>query len=215
MVVLGYARAPMRPCACTIAARAMLPSARVVARSFTEHHPDIPFVTLLADTPPESGDPLVGTFPGELLALSELGRPDLLRRAFRTTQQPFSYALTGALLRHLLDRGHDAVIFYKQESLIVGRQDAALERQRDCAVLLTPHLLDPAPGADAPERERTILLAGVYNLGFLGVSDHPEARRFLDWWDGRLDEHCRTTSPGGCTSSNAGSISCRRCSPMS
>lgn len=179
----------MRVCACTIAARPMLPSARVAARSFAEQHPELDVYTLLADTPgpgPDDQDP-----PTRLLGLDDLGRPDLLTRAFRASQQELSYALTPALLLHLLERGYDAVLFYKQESLVVGRQDAAIEQLRHCDVLLTPHLLEPLGGDDAADRERTILLSGVYNVGFLGVTDRPAARRLLEWWDARLATHCR------------------------
>lgn len=180
----------MRVCGCTIAARQLLPSAAVVARSFAQQHPELDFFALLADTPaPPGGQDAVGA--GTLLSVEDLGRPDLLHRAFRTDQQEFSYALTPVLLAHLLDRGYDAVLFYKQESLLVGRQDAAIERLRTCATLLTPHLLGPLEGGDAVQRERTILLSGVYNLGFLGVADRPQARELLTWWDARLETHCR------------------------
>jgi hypothetical protein len=187
----------MRACACTIAARPMLPSAAVVARSFTDHHPGVPFVTLLADTPDPAHDDALAPSPGPLITVADLGRPELVRRAFRSGQQEFSYALTAALLEHLLDEGYDAVVFIKQESLVLGPLVTAIEQLATADVLLTPHLLEPAPGTDAVDRERTILLSGVYNVGFLGVSNRPEARRFLRWWDERLDTHCRHAVASG------------------
>lgn len=167
----------------------MLPSAIVVARSFHRHHPEHDFFTLLADAPTPTSRAC--EIPGTVLGIADLGRQDLLRRAFRLGQQELSYALTPALLVHLLDRGYDAVLFYKQESLLVGRQDEAIARLRSCQVLLTPHLLAPLDDEDATERERTILLSGAFNVGFLGVADGPQARELLAWWDARLETHCR------------------------
>ena len=171
--------------ACTFAAKARLPSARVVARSFAEHHPGVPFFVPLADEVEGCFDPAAE--PYELLGLDALDLPDLRARCFRYEREQLSYALTPTLLRCVLDRGFERVLFLKQESLVCGSLDEAVARLDDTAVLLTPHLLEPL----APERELTILQSGVYNLGFLAVADRPPARAFLGWWEDRLGTECR------------------------
>ena len=93
--------------ACTIAAKARLPSARVVARSFAEHHPDVPFFVLLADEVEGCFDPAAE--PYELLGLDALDLPDLRARCFRYEREQLSYALTPTLLRCVLDRGFERV----------------------------------------------------------------------------------------------------------
>jgi hypothetical protein len=171
--------------ACTIAAKARLPSARVVAASFAEHHPGVPFFALLADDVDGRFDPAAEAF--ELIGLDALDLPDLRTRCFRYEREQLSYALTPTLLRHLLGRGFERALFLKQESLVCGPLDDAVARLDDDAILLTPHLLEPL-GAD---RELNILQSGVYNLGFLGVADRSPARRFLAWWEERLATDCR------------------------
>src|SRR3954449_5670810 len=170
---------------CTIAAKARLPSARVVARSFAAHHPGVPFFVLLADEVEGCFD--AAAEPYDLLGLDALDLPDLRARCFRYEREQLSYALTPTLLRCVLDRGFERVLFLKQESLVCGSLDEAVARLDDTAVLLTPHLLEPL----APERELTILQSGVYNLGFLAVADRPPARAFLGWWEDRLRTECR------------------------
>jgi hypothetical protein len=170
--------------ACTIAAKARLPSARVVAASFAQHHPEVPFHVLLADEVEGCFDPAAE--PYRLVGLDELGLPDLRNRAFRYDREPLSYALTPTLLRWMLER-FERTLFLKQESLVCGRLDVAVARLDRDAVLLTPHLLEPLE----PERELNILQSGVYNLGFLGVADRPAAHAFLDWWEERLATDCR------------------------
>ena len=171
--------------ACTIAAKARLPSARVVAASFADHHPGVPFFVLLADEVDGCFDPAAE--PYALIGIDELALPDLRTRCFRYRREQLSYALTPTLLRHLLDRGFGRVLFLKQESLVCGPLDDAVARLDDDAVLLTPHLLEPL-GA---ERELNILQSGVYNLGFLGIAGRPPAREFLAWWEARLATDCR------------------------
>src|SRR3954468_3853353 len=140
--------------ACTIAAKARLPSARVVAASFAEHHPGVPFFVLLANGGERSSDPAAE--PCTLVGLDALDLPDLRARCFRYEREQLSYALTPTLLRSVLDRGFERVLFLKQESLVCGSLDEAVARLDDTAVLLTPHLLEPL----APERELTILSSG-------------------------------------------------------
>src|SRR5215210_1226635 len=171
--------------ACTIAAKARLPSARVVAASFAEHHPDVPFYVLLADEVEGCFDPAAE--PYSLIGLGELELDDLRARCFRYAREQLSYALTPTVLRCLLARGFERVLFLKQESLVCGPLDDLLAQLDASAILLTPHLLERL-GA---ERELNILQSGVYNLGFLAVADRPAAHQFLAWWEGRLASDCR------------------------
>lgn len=168
---------------------------RALARSFVEHHPEVPFVLLLADrldgSPDSRGEPF------GLLEMDALRIRDQERLCFRYPQEALSYACTPLLLLHLLDRGFDRVLFFKQESLVLHRVDDALERLGRCSVLLTPHLVVPPGGPDAADRERSILLSGVHNVGFVGLSESAEARRMLSWWAERTASHCLHATADG------------------
>ena len=174
--------------AATIAAKNQLALARVVASSFARRHPEIPFVVLLADEVDGCFDPDAENF--EVVPLKAMGLEGRERLCFRYPQQPLSYACTPMLISYLLDRGFDRVLFFKQESMVLGRMDDAIELLGKCSVLLTPHLVSPLEGADAAERELTILLSGVHNIGFVGVSDTESARRLLSWWAERTTHSC-------------------------
>jgi hypothetical protein len=126
----------------------------------------------------------------ELIRFEDLDVPDRERFCFRYSQQPLSYACTPYLLDHLLRTGHDRVLFFKQESLVLERVDDAIERLDNASILLTPHLVAPLTGTDAAERERQILLSGVFNIGMVGVSDAGETRRLLEWWAHHTQRHC-------------------------
>lgn len=173
----------------TIASKRALPFARVLGRSFSEHHPDIPFFLLLADEVQDCFDP--EREPFELLLLRDLEIPNVPRFTFVHAEQPLSYAATPYLLESLLDRGFARALFLKQESLVVGAQDPVLSQLERHSILLTAHLLEPLMGHDRAARELNILQSGVFNCGLIGVSETPEARSFLGWWQDRVFDHCR------------------------
>jgi hypothetical protein len=173
----------------TIVAKTHLPYARVLARSLRQHHPDVPLHVLLADEVDDCFDP--GQEPFELLLLRDLEVPNNDRFRFSHEKQPLSYAATPYLLEALLNRGFRRTLFIKQESLVTGPLDPAIELLDRCAILLTPHLVHPLEGPDRVARELNILQSGAFNVGLIGVSESNAARSFLRWWQDRVYAHCR------------------------
>lgn len=174
--------------AATIVAKPYWAFARVLARSFRERHPDIPFYVLLADEADERIRPEHEPFT--IVTLDEVALPHRERMCFHYGQQPLSYACTPWLLASLLARGHSRVVFFKQETLILGAVDSLFERLESASILLTPHVLAPL-GSDGAPRELNVLLSGIFNVGILGVSASPTTSRFLEWWQDRLVLGCR------------------------
>jgi hypothetical protein len=159
----------------------MLPEVRVLARSFRELHPHVPFVVLVADDLPAGG---IEHEPFDVLELAEVGIPEQVCRA--VDPQQLSYLATPFLLRELLERGAERVVFLKQETLVCSSARRIYDQLHASPVFLAPHLTRPhARGAEAAEVERLVLCAGAYNVGVLGVSNTPTARAFLDWWADR------------------------------
>src|SRR5687767_5320287 len=101
----------------TIVAKNFVPFARVLARSLREHHPAVPFFTVLADRVDAAFAPALEPF--EIVTLDELEIPDLHRQCFRYTRQQLSILAKPYLLRHLLKRGFSAAVFLDADILIV------------------------------------------------------------------------------------------------
>ncbi|MEA2563012.1 MAG: hypothetical protein QOH06_4516 [Acidobacteriota bacterium] len=173
----------------TIVAKNYLSFARVLARSFREHHPDVPLFVLLADEVDGYFDPAAEPF--QLLRLENLAIPNLPHFRFRYSRQQVCVAAKPYFLSHLLDRGFHRAVYLDADLLVLGDLTPLLAPSGDPAILLAPHLHEPLVGGDRIERELNILQSGIYNAGFLGVSGSPEARRFLAWWQERLYLHCR------------------------
>lgn len=178
----------MRLAAVTIASRRKVALARATARSFREHHPDILFWMLLADGDHEG----IGgeAEPFQLVRLGELGIREEARFRFRYGEMELSYAATPFVIAHALRSGFDAVLFLKQETLVLERLDPLFEMLERHSVILTPHLLEPAAGPGALERERNVLRAGVFNGGVVGFSRCEESFRVLEWWQQKTWRLC-------------------------
>eukprot|EP00586_Coscinodiscus_wailesii_P007771 CAMPEP_0172521998 /NCGR_PEP_ID=MMETSP1066-20121228/292886_1 /TAXON_ID=671091 /ORGANISM="Coscinodiscus wailesii, Strain CCMP2513" /LENGTH=753 /DNA_ID=CAMNT_0013304963 /DNA_START=140 /DNA_END=2401 /DNA_ORIENTATION=- len=58
-----------------------------------------------------------------------------------------------------------------------------LERR---SVVVTPHIASPIPEDGKRQRDKNILASGVFNFGFVGVSNTGASLKFLEWWGARL-----------------------------
>jgi hypothetical protein len=151
----------------TVATRDRLAGARVLAGSLAEHHPGVPvFAAVPGATEGEPFTPLAFEPPAGLSPMAACG------------------ILKARVLGHLLDTGHEAALYLDADMAAFGPLGDLLAAVRAHAMVLTPHLV--APGL---EHERLVLVAGAYNGGLVGVRDRPDARRFLAWWQERVEQH--------------------------
>jgi hypothetical protein len=172
----------------TIVARNYLAFARALNESLRHHHPDIPHYVLVAD---ELGSG-VGTRNESfrVLGLSDLCIDDLQSFLFGYERKPLLAALKPILLRHLLGAGYSSALYLDADMWVLDDLGPTRERITCHAMTLTPHLGMAPTRVDRQLLERLLLFAGMYNAGFVGVTDRPETHRFLAWWEARLRRHC-------------------------
>jgi glycosyltransferase involved in cell wall biosynthesis len=174
--------------AATIVPRNQLPSARVLARSFYEHHSGRKMSVLVVDAAP--GDVEGGTEFFDVVHLEDLSPPmvELHRMAAAYDLSEFAAALKPHLLRLLLDRGAAAAIYLGPETRLFAPLDDVAEKASDEAIVLTPHATKPIPRDGRRVDETTILGRGTYDLGFLAVGQR--GGEFLEFWSERLRRDC-------------------------
>jgi hypothetical protein len=172
----------------TVVAKNYLSFARVLAESVRRWHPDLPFFVLLVDEPDGRFDPAGEPFP--LLQLSQLGSRELEDLRHRRSCKELATSAKAYLLQHLLDRAFRSVVFLDPDVLVLGDLTELLSQVATHDITLTPHLLGPLRGDRAIARELNVLQSGVFNAGFIGVSDGPSARSFLGWWRSRVHARC-------------------------
>lgn len=181
---------------CTIIAKNYLAHARVLAESFREHHPDGTFTTLVIDEVDGYIDPDGEAF--EIVTPAELDIEDFDRMATAYDVVELSTAVKPWLLRYLLDtRKMDSVVYLDPDIRIYDRIDEIEPLMDEYGLVLIPHATAPMPRDGKKPSEADILIAGVYNLGFIGVKSGPETDELLDWWSERLRTDCRVAPEQG------------------
>jgi glycosyltransferase involved in cell wall biosynthesis len=177
-----------RPVVCTILANNYLAYARVFTRSFLDQHPDGQVWVLVVDRKHPSL-----RYDGEsfqVVFAEELGIPGFLQLAFRYSILELSTAVKPWFLLYLHRRvGADRLCYFDPDILVTGDLGELYQRLGEADVLLTPHVTAPIEDRLVPG-ERDLLLSGIYNLGFLGVSFNVRTLPFLDWWHRRLYREC-------------------------
>jgi glycosyltransferase involved in cell wall biosynthesis/2-polyprenyl-3-methyl-5-hydroxy-6-metoxy-1,4-benzoquinol methylase len=174
---------------CTIIAKNYVAHARVLARSFAEHHPDGRLWVLVIDDYASYIDP--DDEPFCVLSPADIGCDPFPRMACAYNVLELSTAVKPWLLRHLLGQGAQVATYLDPDIRIYGSLDRLVHSAQEHGLVLTPHNAKAIPADDERPTQVDILIAGVYNLGYISVARGPETEDLLDWWSDRLRRDCR------------------------
>ncbi len=175
-----------------------LPKARVLAESVKRVDPEVQFHLVLSDVPPVGFDLAAEPFDN-LILIEQLVTRDFPAWVFQHSVVELCTAVKGAALVHLFENcGADQVFYFDPDIVVFGRLDELQDQLSRVSVVLTPHLTDPEiSDRGILDNEISSLRHGVYNLGFVGVRNTAEGRRFAEWWARRLASYCHDNLPMG------------------
>ncbi len=175
-----------------------LPKARVLAHSLKRYEPDIYFHLVLSDQPPPGLDLAAEPFDA-LIRLEDLPISEREAWIFMHSVVELCTAVKGPSLVEILRRHQPEAVFYFDPDIVLCAPLDDLRREFErFSLLLTPHQAQPEVERDSIlDNEICSLRHGVYNLGFLGVKNSEEGRRFADWWADRLLSFCYDNIPEG------------------
>ena len=175
---------------CTIIAKNYVAQARVLTESFRAHHPEGRCFVLVLDETEGYIDPAAEPF--ELLTPADLRIEDFDRMAAAYDVLELSTAVKPWLLRVLMERTPGRGIVYLDPDIeVFSSLEAIEELMGEHGLVLIPHVTAPMPRDGRKPSETDILIAGTYNLGFIGLGDDDAAQELLDWWSERLRTDCR------------------------
>ena len=175
--------------ACTIVARNYLPFARVLADSFSTHHPDGRFTLLLIDDEQREFDASLESFTCVRLSDIGLDAVEIGRLAAIYDVTELATAVKPPFLRYLFQSGSSEVIYLDPDITLYGPLDTAARLAREHSIVLTPHITSSMPRDGRRVDDFHILAAGVYNLGFIALG--PRSGPFIDWWWGKTQREAR------------------------
>jgi len=175
-----------------------LPKARVLAHSLKARYPSVVVHLLLNDNPPEAFDLEREPFD-TLVLIEDLGIDNLTRWVFGHTVVELCTAVKGAALEFIFERhGADKVFYFDPDIAVFGRLEELEAALDQASIVLTPHQSEPEDTLEGiADNEIASLKHGVFNLGFVGVRNSAEGRRFARWWSERLYHFCHDDIPAG------------------
>ncbi len=174
---------------CTIIAKNYVAHARVLARSLAEHNRDARLWTLIIDDFSRYIDP--GKEPFEVLTPADIGCEPFIHMAMRYTVLELSTAVKPWLMRHLLDATGGPVTYLDPDIKVYGSLERLDELAEEHGLVLIPHNSRPIPPDGRRPSQVDVMIAGVYNLGYVSLAPRPEVDGLLDWWADRLRRDCR------------------------
>ena len=159
---------------------------RVLMDSVRQTHPEWDrFVLVIGESPASDRDQEAFT----TVPLAALSLPNPQQFRFRYSLLELNTAAKPWMFEYLFARGYDRVVYLDPDIFVYSRLVELDALPTETFLTLTPHLTGSIEGDDHPS-ERSILLAGSYNLGFLSVSRRPALSRFLAWWQEKLEFQC-------------------------
>ncbi|MEB3227917.1 MAG: glycosyltransferase [Synechocystis sp.] len=171
----------------TICSNNYLPFAQILFNSLKIHHPEAALFLCLADIqePPLHLDGIT------VIEARALNIPTFEDFAFRYDVMEFNTAIKPFMMSWLLEeKQFEEVIYLDPDIEVFAPLKSVVDSLRQGAhFVLTPHLTQPAE-IDAYPSDIDIMKAGIYNLGFIATSNHPEVYDFLHWWSRRLRFQC-------------------------
>jgi hypothetical protein len=179
---------------CTIVAKNYLAHARVLALSLREQHPDSELTVLVLDGVDGYADP--AQEPYRLLGPQDIDCEPFEQMVAAYSVIELSTAVKPWLLRKLLTE-QDHAVYLDPDIRVVSPLDEIRALAVQHGIVLTPHNLTPIPRDGRYPSEESILIAGAYNLGFIGLGRSRAADELLDWWSERLETDCVVDPPSG------------------
>ncbi|MGZ8291403.1 MAG: glycosyltransferase [Telluria sp.] len=172
----------------TIVSNNYLHYARTLMQSVARQHPEADRFCVIVDTDMAPAAQVAAEFTA--LPLSALNLPFGDEFTFQYTILELNTAVKPWALEHLLDQGYSEVLYIDPDIYLYRPLDEVMAPLAEGAsIVLTPHLLAPYDD-DRNPTERSIRVAGTYNLGFCAIGEQPATRSFLRWWQGKLARDC-------------------------
>ena len=187
----------MKHIATTIVSKNYLAYARVLAKSWLQHHPDGQFFVFLVDRKDGYQDEDADRALFTLIPIEDIGIPGVGQFIYRYSIIELNTAVKPYILEYVLRRHTPDTVLYIDPDIWVFRPFekiySALESND---VVLIPHIRAPYFDQRHPS-ELNILQSGTYNLGFVGLRAGEKTLQLLEWWQEHLFADCVVDIPRG------------------
>lgn len=167
----------------TIVAKNYIGLAKILKTSFLRHNPKADFFIFVADEYEGQKDGII-----EAKGTLRISEEKWLEMSFKYDITEFCTSIKPFCFDFLFqEKGYEKVIYLDPDIYLFGSFDEIFKKLSEKSFYLIPHLLIPDDDYDG---ERVYLQAGIYNLGFIGMSSSENSLRFTKWWEHKLYDNC-------------------------
>ena len=162
----------------TICCNNYLAQALTLGDSVKSNHPEVEFIIGLVDEPRNEIDYRYKVIPVkeavESKALAHMSKNyDITELCTAVKPHYFEYFFKNSDAKQVIYLDPDIIVFSSLEELF--------RLSENHSVIVTPHFCSPT-GNGRFSGDIRVLSGGIYNLGFISISNHPNASMFLAWW---------------------------------
>lgn len=163
-----------------------LHKARTLAKSVKENIEDAKFIVCLVED--EIQDNYRYEYFDDIILAKEAWNGNFERFIFKHSIVEASTSVKGQFFRYLYKKfdKEEQFVYLDPDIFVYSDLVELKELLKYRPIVLCPHLLQPGN----VDMELSSTAHGVYNLGFLGVNNSEEAKKFIDWWSDRLYLFC-------------------------
>ncbi len=167
----------------TIVAKNYLSLAFVQGKTLKAHNPETDYYILLADEPDELDFKLL---PFNVDTLDVLALDDIEQLSFKYNLTEFCTAVKPFYIEFLFNKGYEKVLFLDPDICCFSSIQTIFDELSTKSIVVTPHFITPEIKYTGTITEQLLLHVGVFNLGFIGVSNTEVGKHFISWWRERL-----------------------------
>lgn len=166
----------------TICAKNYLAQAFTLRESFKKHNPNCDFFIFLSDDS-------VGIADG-VITLEDSWIPNWKQMAFKYNVIEFSTSVKPFCFKKLFQENYDKIIYLDPDIYVTNPLDEIFDFLDNKTIVLTPHYCNIQTEYTGSITEEEILFVGIYNLGFVAISNNVIGNKIIDWWMNRLSNKC-------------------------
>lgn len=169
----------------TLCSNNYLAQAKTVNESFLKFHPEFEFFIGLVDKLPLSVNK--NYFKDlHIILVEELNIQgfDNLHKQYTLTE--LNTAVKPSYFNYFFSKHNaDKVIYIDPDVLVTSRFEEVLDALNEKNIIVTPHITKPIDDEFAPTDYHN-LKVGIFNLGFIALSNHKKVQEFIKWWHDRV-----------------------------
>lgn len=169
----------------TICSNNYLAQAKTMGDSFLAHHPDAKFIIGLVDRFDKSFDyNFFNRF--EIIPVEDIHIDNFDELVAKYNIVELNTAVKPSYIHYIFQKYQaDKLIYLDPDILVTGYFEELLDILDTYNIVLTPHICTPIDDDFSPTDYHT-LRGGVFNLGFIALSNYAAVTPFINWWHDRV-----------------------------